>query len=136
MRSRILMLLVLLTISTAAFAATPPAMLRFGTDKPEALLSFSWTISNPGALASKATMTPFTFVKAINASSKRNYDACNSGQHFPQVTIDLLDTKGNSVAQVKLSDVVVTSYTVGPGPTPVETVTLGYDHADYIITGY
>lgn len=136
MRLRILTLLIAVSISSAAFAAGPPAMLRFGTDKPEPLQSFSWTLSNPGALPSKATLTPFNFVKAINSSSKRNYDACNSGQHFPQVTIDLLDEKGNPVAQVKLSNVVVTSYTIGPGPTPVETVTLGYDHADYFVTGF
>src|SRR5512142_2626477 len=124
MRSRILTLLLVVSISSAAFAAGPPAMLRFGTDRPEPLQSFSWTLSNPGALAQKAIMTPFTIVKAISSSSKRNYDACNTGQHFPQVTIDLLDEKGNTVAQVKLSNVVVTSYTIGPGPSPVETVTL------------
>ena len=132
MRIRVLAILFVLSVAAGAFGA-PAALLRWGTDKPEPLMSFSWGVSNPAAIATKATTTPFTFVKAISASSRAKFDACNTAQHFPQVTIDLMDGKGNTIAQVKLSDVVVMSYTVGNGDPPVETVTLGYTRADYFV---
>jgi type VI protein secretion system component Hcp len=136
MRRVLLISFVLLSFSTALFAG-PPALLRLGNDKPVPLLSFSWGVANASAMtAPQATMVPLQFAKALDASTGSDYDACMSGRHIPQVTIDLLDSKGKSVAQIKLTDVVVTSFTLTSGPDPVESVTLGYTRAQFVAIAY
>jgi type VI secretion system Hcp family effector len=64
---------------------------------------------------------PFTITKEVDSASPLLMKACASGQHFPEVDVDLA-----SGEHYKLTDVVVSSDTKSAGDRPVETISFTY----------
>lgn len=118
----------------------PAAILRFGPGRGEPVLAFSFGVSNTATIggggggAGKATFQDVAFVKPITASSKEFFLGCATGKHYPTATLEILDSKGVVVAQVRLTDVLVSSYQVGGGgDSAMESVTLNFVGIDYIL---
>ncbi|MFT3905411.1 MAG: type VI secretion system tube protein Hcp [Steroidobacteraceae bacterium] len=81
--------------------------------------SWSWgasssvTISGSGAGVGKATANALSIRKALDACSSVLLGAVTTGRHFASLALTDTDDDGNVVALLTLSDVFVTSWTVG-----------------------
>ena len=64
---------------------------------------------------------PFTITKEIDRASPLLMQACVSGQHLPEVDVDLA-----SGGKYKLTDVLISSDTKSGGDRPVETISFTY----------
>jgi type VI secretion system secreted protein Hcp len=148
MRTRIFVSLILVCIALPLLADNDQqskfsATLRFGTGKAEPISSFSWGVSNVtsnntggGGGVGKALFKDLTFTKGVTQLSQQLFQGCATGQHFPSVTIDVTDKKGNVFYEIKLTDVLVSSYSVSSGgDLPTETVSLNYGKIEFILIG-
>lgn len=142
MRTRIaLVFFVLFCLTVPLIAADKPvATLSLSNGRPEALFSFSWGVSNTtasgggGGGTGKVTFQDVHFTKQLSQLSKTLFMACVTGQHLDRGTIIFTDGKGNAIARVELTDVMVTSYQVSGGnDIPMEEVSLSYAKVDYFI---
>ena len=85
-----------------------------------------------GASSTAAAHSEFSITKLIDAATPKLYEACATGKHIKEVTIDLASAEGGSpYLQIKLEDVVITgvadsSDPAGPVQIPSETVSLAY----------
>jgi len=142
MRTRIAVVFFVLVYLTVPLIAAdkPVATLSLGNPRAEVLFSFSWGLSNTsvsgggGGSTGKVVFNDFHFTKALSQHSVTLMKACATGQHFDRGTIILMDGKGNAIARVELTDVMVTSYQVSGGnDVPMEEVSLSYAKVDYFI---
>jgi type VI secretion system secreted protein Hcp len=87
------------------------------------LHSFSWAVTQPGArsyvgaggAAGKATFTDFSITKALDRSSPSLFQACATGQHLAEVTVELCRATGDKQQYLnyKFSDVMVSAFQAG-----------------------
>ena len=122
MRTRVLCLLVLALVAVPMFAQKAPkstaGTLTLGTAVNEPIFEFSFGVSQTlgapggGGGVGKATFDDFTMTKPLTKASADRFLACAQGRHFPSAVITVLDGKGNAVARVTLTDVLISSYSV------------------------
>src|SRR5438552_1883803 len=116
------------------------ATISYATNQAEALNSYSFgvkaalAIGGGGAGTGKAEFTSFNFVKRFNSQSLAYISDCVSGKKQPTVTIDLIDDKGNNVGTIKLSEVIVSSYTTGGGngETLQDNISLNFAKIEFL----
>ena len=82
--------------------------------------SWSWSASNSGSTGSgagsgagKASLGTLMIKKAFDACSPQLLAAVTSGKHFSSLVLTQEDYNGNTVATVKLTEVLVSSWSVG-----------------------
>lgn len=109
----------------------------FGASQPQ-----SSTASSAGSLSSsRVNIQPFTFSKLLDIASPKLFEYCCTGQHMPEVLVNLNRAGGDKAKymEYKLTDVLVSS--VGRGgdakaneDVPVESVTLMYGKIEMTYT--
>jgi len=87
-----------------------------------------------GGGAGKATFQPVVVFKGIDSASPLLFLRCATGQHIPQAVLTVTDN-GKEFFEIKLIDVLVTSYDVGSHAAegddlPLETVSLNYSRIE------
>ena len=93
-----------------------------------------------GGSSTAPVHSEFSITKLIDAATPKLYEACATGKHIKEVTIELASAKGGSpYLQIKLEDVVITSVAnssdpAGPVQVPSETVSLTYSAIEYTYT--
>jgi len=109
------------------------------------VLSFSKSVSRPiepgaggraGGQAAEAS--DLALSKYIDKSSPKLALACCEGGHIPEVTLELINTRGGNKTPYmvyKLHNVLVTSYSVSGdtsgNPLPTEEITLNYESIEW-----
>ncbi len=109
------------------------------------VLSFSKSVSRPiepgaggraGGQAAEAS--DLALSKYIDKSSPKLALACCEGGHIPEVTLELINTRGGNKTPYmvyKLHNVLVTSYSVSGDtsgdPLPTEEITLNYESIEW-----
>ncbi len=146
MRARSVVFLIVLSLALPLFAASPQpakgtvAMITYDGLQKEQVISYSFGVSNVvsntggGGGAGKATLSDFTFVKQFNSQSPTFFADCASGRHIATVVVELVDDKGNTVATIKLSDVLVSSYQSGGsnGSGFLDSVSLNFAKIEFL----
>ena len=79
--------------------------------------------ANSGMTTGRRMHQPFVIVKEVDKASPKLMQAASSGQHFPEVDVDM---DGN---HYKLSDVTLTVRKAG-GDRPMETITFTYQQIE------
>ena len=144
--SRTFVVVVCFVLAVPVFAASAnksqatQAIVTYDALQPEAAVSYSFGVSNSasdstggGGGAGKPTLTDFTFVKRFNSQSPTLFKDCATGKHIPVVTLRLLDDKGNVLAEIKLSDVLVKSYhTTSNGADFLDSISLTFAKIDFV----
>jgi type VI secretion system secreted protein Hcp len=116
--------------------------MQFSSRKPEAISSFSWgvshpaTMTEPGRVTGKADFSELTFTKPVTQLSTTLIEGCATGEHFPSVVIVLKDKKGKDYLEIKLVDILISSYHLtGEGDDSTETTSLSYGRIEYVLLG-
>lgn len=100
--------------------------------------SWSWGAANSGSSigsgggAGRVEIADLTLKKAFDACSSALFRAVATGTHYRSLSLTQRDGAGNAVAVVDLSDVLVTSWTVGGSArdaTPNENVSFNFTEA-------
>jgi type VI protein secretion system component Hcp len=117
-----------ITVSIANLGCTTPV-----GSGAFAARSWSWGATNStsfnsggGGGAGKTTINPLSIKKAFDACSPLLFGAVAGGHHFPTLTLTDRDDEGNVVATVMLTDVELSSWSVGSSvhdETPDESLT-------------
>lgn len=95
-------------------------------------VAHSFVAQKTGASSTAAAHSEFSITKLIDAATPKLYEACATGKHIKEVTIDLASAKrGSPYLQIKLEDVVITgvansSDPASPVQIPSETVSLAH----------
>jgi len=95
-----------------------------------------------GAASTAPVHSEFSIMKLLDAATPKLYEACATGKHIKEVTIELASAKGGSpYLHIKLEDVVVSSVAdnsdpAGPVQFPLETVSLAYGAIEVTYTKY
>ena len=106
------------------------------------VLSFSWGVTNPGAIASgsgagagKATFQDLAIVHTIDRASPGLLRACATGEHLKEATITHRKAgKGQQeFLVVKMNDVIITGVTHAGSESQAasETVSLAFARVDF-----
>jgi type VI secretion system secreted protein Hcp len=100
------------------------------------ILSFSWsaaehgTTAGGGAGAGKVSFQDLHFTKKIDKSSPKLMLACATGEHIREVVLtgEVSGKKGQKFMEIKLSDVLVSSFNQSgsSGDVPAEKVSLNF----------
>lgn len=112
---------------------------RKGLEKFMEVYSFSFGASNPvsvnasgGMGAGKASVSSFNLMKKSDATSPELFQACCTGKHFPDATIQLFKAGGTQqkFLEYLLEDVMVESVqwsgSGGGDDTPTESVSVAF----------
>ena len=103
--------------------------------------SWSWGVSNAGSMGvgsgggtGKASFADLTFQHEMDKASPVLLLACSTGKHYPDATFTARKSGGDQqeYLTVKLSDVIVTSVSVGHGngSVPSESITLQFSKVE------
>lgn len=116
------------------------------------ILNWNWGVLGPGAPVGGGTITEaeakdFVITKWIDKSSPLLYLACCKGQHYPYVTLSIVEPTGErgQYMQFKMEDVIIRSVVApgvgSPSPTstggsdrPQEDISLNYGKVEWIYT--
>lgn len=82
--------------------------------------------ASAGAPAGKRMHKPFSITKEVDAASPKLAQMCASGQHLPQVDVDM------GSAHYRLTDVVIAADTKSGGDRPLETLTFTYQKIEML----
>ena len=106
--------------------------------------SWSWGESQQGTFASgtgggagKVSMQDFHFTMKNNVASPQLFFSCASGKHIKEATLFARKAgeKPQEYLQIKLTDVLVSSYNTGgaghPGELPVDSVSLNFAKIEF-----
>lgn len=100
--------------------------------------SFSWGVSQTGHStgggggSGKATFQDISFKKGIDKSSPILFQSVPEGKHYKSATLMGRRTDGSQFMVVKLSDVLVSSFTQGAaGDMPTESFSLNYTKIEF-----
>ncbi|AIF82945.1 type VI secretion system effector, Hcp1 family [Candidatus Nitrososphaera evergladensis SR1] len=104
--------------------------------------SFSWGASNTGSAsagggagAGKVSFQDISFTKVIDKSSPKLMLATATGQHIKQVTLtgEMSGKKGQQFLQIKLTDVLISSYQQGgsSGAVPTDSFSLNFAKIEF-----
>ena len=108
------------------------------------VLSWSWGASQTitdttggGGGTGKVQLQDLHFVTRTSAASSKLFQACAQGKHLKDATLLIVDEKGAAVAELKLTDVLVSSFQTGGtgGEVPMESISLNYAAVTYRYTG-
>ncbi len=98
------------------------------------VLSWNWGVSGPSSSGGGGTITDaeakdFVVTKWMDKSSPLLYLACCKGEHYPYVTLNLVEPTGErgQYMQFKMENVIVTSVTAPGSGSPSPTSTGGSD---------
>ena len=115
--------------------------IQFGSEPPVDVLSFSWGVSNSGTIdsgsgggAGKAQFSDFNFIKRLDKASPQLMRACARGEHFPDVTVSLKDTKGTTYMTIKFKTVLISSYQTGGSSgdvVPLDSISLNFAEMNF-----
>jgi type VI secretion system secreted protein Hcp len=93
-----------------------------------------------GASSTAPVHSEFSVTKLLDAATPKHYEACATGKHIKEVTIELASAKGGSpYLQIKLEDVAITSVADSSDPAvpvqfPLESVSLAYGEIEFTYT--
>lgn len=131
----------LLAQRPAAAEAQSVGVLHFDGQQIE-VHSWSWGATQTvirsgsgGVGAGKVQLQDFHFTKPVDKSSPKLFQACATGQHFPNATL-VVRKKGEAQKEylvVKFSDILVTSYSSGGSGSdalPLETISFNVGDID------
>ncbi|MEO9363226.1 MAG: type VI secretion system tube protein Hcp [Nitrososphaera sp.] len=104
--------------------------------------SFSWGASNAGSAsagggggAGKVSFQDISFTKVIDKSSPKLVLATATGEHIKQVTLtgEVSGKKGEQFLQIKLTDVLISSYQQGgsSGAAPIDSFSLSFAKIEF-----
>ena len=101
--------------------------------------TWSWGATNAGSTGGggggstgRVTFADLSVTKALDGCSPALFRAVATGTHFRTLTLTQQDASGNTVAQVEMTDVLVTSWGVGGtarDPSPDEAVKFNFAEA-------
>ena len=105
------------------------------------VLSWSFGASQPatstggGGGTGKVQFQDFHFTSNVSKSSSELFLACAEGRHFPTAVFTAKNDKGQPYLEVKLTDVLISSYSTSGsgGDVPTEQVSLNYAKIEYRI---
>jgi type VI secretion system secreted protein Hcp len=106
------------------------------------ILSYSWGVSQQGgsstgggAGAGKATFQDFTFVKNMDRSSPLLFVKAATGEHIKEVVLtgEVAGKRGQKFMEIKMSDVLISSYQQGgsDGGVPTDTFSLNFAKIEF-----
>ena len=109
------------------------------------LESWSWGASQAGSASlggtGKVQFTDFHFTKTVDKSSPKLVEALASGEHIPSIelTVRKAGDQPLEYMKVKLSDCIVSSYSVAGGSTaggdkPMESISLNFAKIEFEYT--
>jgi type VI secretion system secreted protein Hcp len=119
------------------------AVLTFNGSKLD-VLAYSWGASNTGSTAGggggagKVNVQDVSLVRFIGPGSTEFFKGVTTGKHYPQATLEMVNDKGIAIGRLVLTDVLVSSYSIGDSAgsnSPTETVSLNAVGIDYILIG-
>lgn len=106
------------------------------------VLSFSWGASNAGSTgagggggAGKVQFQDIHFTTTMNKASPKLMLACATGEHIKEVVLtgQLSGKRGQQFLEIKLTDVLVTSYQSGgsSGEVPTDSFSLNFSKIEF-----
>ena len=107
------------------------------------ILSYSWGVSQQGGSASagggagagKATFQDFSFVKNMDRSSPLLFVKAATGEHIKEVVLtgEVAGKRGQKFMEIKMSDVLISSYQQGgsEGGVPTDTFSLNFAKIEF-----
>lgn len=114
------------------------------------ILSFSNGMSQPvsavqsstgGATSARVNMQDFSVVKSLDISSPKLAEACCTGKHFGQITIELCRAGGDKLKymEYKLTNAIVSSISSGgtkggADDVPTESVSFNFGKIEWMYT--
>jgi len=114
------------------------------------ILSFNQGVTQPasatassvgGATAERCNHSDFVVVKNLDKSSPKLFEACCSGKHLKEVTIEMCRAGGDKVKymEIKMEEVLVSGFhpngaSQGEGPFPTETVSFNFGRIKHTYT--
>ena len=101
------------------------------------VLSFSWAVSNDlnigsqssGAGAGKVHFQDLSLTKPLDSLTSTLFGAIGTGGPFNSASITYSDNKGNTILQIAMKLVLLTSFSIGSagdGSAPTESLTLAF----------
>ncbi|MBX4200898.1 type VI secretion system tube protein Hcp [Candidatus Parcubacteria bacterium] len=102
--------------------------------------SWSFGASNPSSVGSsgmgagKVTISSFNFMKKVDKSSASLYQAATQGEHLANATLTVRLQGVKEPMTVKLTDVMVSSWSVGatsPTAAPMESISLNFSKIEF-----
>lgn len=105
--------------------------------------SFQWGVGRStsvptGASSDREGKTPsvssIVVTKSTDSASPNLFHAAVTGQHFPQVVLEVLTRDGSKRYQFVLSDVLISSAKPVPGDRPTESLTLNFTKIEFRTT--
>ena len=141
-------LTIVATLGLAALANAQPAQSTITVDVPDigcstpanprgfSVQAWSFAATNPPAIpggtagAGRVQVSAITVAKAFDECSAALFAAVTSGKHIPTLTLTQSDATGHiKEMTVKLTDVPVSNYQLGGGPTaaePIESISFSF----------
>jgi type VI secretion system secreted protein Hcp len=111
------------------------------------VLAFNQSLSQPevaaanpggGRATGRVEHQDITITKHLDAASPKLYEACASGKHIKEVTIDMMRAGGDKPVKymvVKMEDVVISHVaTSGSGDSPTESISLNFRKIEWTYT--
>lgn len=106
------------------------------------VLSFSWGASNTGAASSgggagagKVQFQDIHFTTKLNKASPKLMLACATGEHIKEVVLvgELSGKKGQKFLEIKMTDVLISSYQSGgsSGQVPTDSFSLNFAKIEF-----
>ncbi len=103
------------------------------------VLSFNHGITQPssataasagGGTTARTEHQDFSITKLVDKASPKLYEACSSGKHFKEVTIEMFRASGDKrvkYMEVKMEEIIISHASTGGGHDfPSESVSLNY----------
>ena len=145
MRTRLVLFIALSFLALPLFAEGLITTIQFPGEKPEAISSFSWGVSQTrsstgegGGSAGKVVFSDLSFTKPMTDLSNALFLGCTSGKRFTSVVVTVAKKKGKGkdkeepYLHYKLYDVLVSSFQVsGDGDSTTDTTSLTYASVEY-----